>query len=78
LLKCALLHCHTQSIHIQLRSFLDPHAFLSLILRLEDTMCPRSHTCFNRIDLPVFNTYADLKLTMSIVIDMESAGFTLP
>ncbi|UIZ27835.1 hypothetical protein KXD40_004287 [Peronospora effusa] len=48
-------------------------------------MCPRAHTCFNRIDLPVYETKEDLKLYLSlasislvsniVVIQMEITGF---
>ncbi|CAI5701123.1 unnamed protein product [Peronospora effusa] len=38
-------------------------------------MCPRAHTCFNRIDLPVYETKEDLKLYLSLVIQMEITGF---
>ncbi|KAK1947179.1 E3 ubiquitin-protein ligase SMURF1 [Phytophthora citrophthora] len=30
-------------------------------------MCPRAHTCFNRIDLPVYETKEDLKSYLSLV-----------
>jgi E3 ubiquitin ligase SMURF1/2 len=30
-------------------------------------MCPRAHTCFNRIDLPVYETKADLNSYLSLV-----------
>ncbi|CAH0522314.1 unnamed protein product [Peronospora belbahrii] len=38
-------------------------------------MCPRAHTCFNRIDLPVYETKEDLKSYLSLVIQMEITGF---
>ncbi|CAI5732425.1 unnamed protein product [Peronospora farinosa] len=48
-------------------------------------MCPRAHTCFNRIDLPVYETKEDLKSYLSlasislvsniVVIQMEITGF---
>lgn len=38
-------------------------------------MCPRAHTCFNRIDLPVYETKEDLNSYLSLVIQMEITGF---
>ncbi|KUF95692.1 Golgi reassembly-stacking protein 2 [Phytophthora nicotianae] len=38
-------------------------------------MCPRAHTCFNRIDLPVYETKEDLSSYLSLVIQMEITGF---
>ncbi len=36
---------------------------------------PRAHTCFNRIDLPIYKNKADLKKFLSMAIAMESTGF---
>ncbi|TDH68611.1 hypothetical protein CCR75_000958 [Bremia lactucae] len=38
-------------------------------------MCPRAHTCFNRIDLPVYEAKEDLMSYLSLVIQMEITGF---
>eukprot|EP00300_Choanocystis_sp_HF-7_P023139 c23004_g1_i1.p1 GENE.c23004_g1_i1~~c23004_g1_i1.p1 ORF type:complete len:331 (-),score=79.70 c23004_g1_i1:16-918(-) len=38
------------------------------------TAFPRSHTCFNRIDLPLFTSQAELQRRLIIAID-ESSGF---
>lgn len=38
-------------------------------------MCPRAHTCFNRIDLPVYETKGDLNSYLTLVIQMEITGF---
>ncbi|KAI9912290.1 hypothetical protein PsorP6_008993 [Peronosclerospora sorghi] len=38
-------------------------------------MCPRAHTCFNRIDLPVYETKENLETYLSLVIQMEITGF---
>uniref|UniRef100_A0AAV1T6S6 HECT-type E3 ubiquitin transferase n=1 Tax=Peronospora matthiolae TaxID=2874970 RepID=A0AAV1T6S6_9STRA len=38
-------------------------------------MCPRAHTCFNRIDLPVYESKEDLRSYLSLVIQMEITGF---
>lgn len=37
---------------------------------------PRAHTCFNRIDLPVYKSKKELEDVMSLVINMEVTGFT--
>lgn len=37
---------------------------------------PRAHTCFNRIDLPVYKTKKELEDVLSLVINMEVTGFT--
>ena len=38
---------------------------------------PISHTCFNRIDLPVYDAKEDLEATLTDCINMEVTGFTL-
>ncbi|GAB9468591.1 Hect e3 ubiquitin ligase [Globisporangium polare] len=38
-------------------------------------MCPRAHTCFNRIDLPIYKTKEDLVTYLTLVIQMEITGF---
>lgn len=38
-------------------------------------MCPRAHTCFNRIDLPLYECKEDLQSYLSLVIQMEITGF---
>ncbi|KAG7402095.1 hypothetical protein PHYBOEH_007309 [Phytophthora boehmeriae] len=38
-------------------------------------MCPRAHTCFNRIDLPLYETKSDLNSYLTLVIQMEITGF---
>lgn len=36
---------------------------------------PRAHTCFNRIDLPIYKSKADLQKYLTMAISMESTGF---
>jgi hypothetical protein len=36
---------------------------------------PRAHTCFNRLDLPLYKTKPDLESALSYVIENHSAGF---
>ena len=39
---------------------------------------PIAHTCFNRIDLPDYKTYEQVKMALTFVIQMElDAGFTV-
>ena len=41
-----------------------------------DNGYPRSHTCFNRIDLPLYKKKGQLEEVLSVVINMEVTGFT--
>jgi len=38
---------------------------------------PRSHTCFNRIDLPMYKTKKDLREKLKLVVQIEPTGFTI-
>ncbi|KAF0719218.1 Aste57867_1197 [Aphanomyces stellatus] len=38
-------------------------------------MCPKAHTCFNRIDLPLYADLDELQNYLSLVIQMEITGF---
>lgn len=38
---------------------------------------PKSHTCFNRIDLPVYHTKELLETYLTLVINMEITGFSM-
>ncbi|GMF23250.1 unnamed protein product [Phytophthora lilii] len=38
---------------------------------------PKAHTCFNRLDLPVYRSYEELVTYLSLVINMEITGFTM-
>lgn len=42
-----------------------------------ECLYPRAHTCFNRIDLPRYGTEKDLRIALSLVIQMEVTGFTI-
>ena len=44
---------------------------------LETCVYPRSHTCFNRIDLPLYEDKADLEEKLKIAITMASTGFDI-
>ena len=43
----------------------------------ETSIFPRAHTCFNRIDLPLYNNSEELKEYLSKAIQMELTGFGL-
>lgn len=38
---------------------------------------PRSHTCFNRIDMPIYSSKADMQKYMTMAITFESTGFEI-
>lgn len=44
---------------------------------LETCVYPRSHTCFNRIDLPLYEDREDLVEKLQIAITMASTGFDI-
>lgn len=36
---------------------------------------PRAHTCFNRIDMPIYKNKAEMQKNLTMAISMESSGF---
>lgn len=38
---------------------------------------PRAHTCFNKLDLPLYESRAELEAYLSVVVNMEATGFTM-
>jgi hypothetical protein len=44
---------------------------------LADSLYPRAHTCFNKLDLPTYDSQAELEAYLSIVISTEITGFTI-
>ena len=38
---------------------------------------PKAHTCFNRIDIPMYNSREELETYLTLVINMEITGFTM-
>jgi len=38
---------------------------------------PRAHTCFNRLDLPIYQSKKELKKALLFVIENHSIGFGL-
>jgi len=44
---------------------------------LVTSLFPRSHTCFNRIDLPMYTKKQDLREKLKLAVEMEPTGFSL-
>ena len=42
-----------------------------------DNAWPRAHTCFNRIDLPLYASRDELEGYLTLVINMEITGFSM-
>lgn len=38
---------------------------------------PRAHTCFNRIDMPIYKTKAEMSKYLTLAITMEATGFDI-
>ena len=38
---------------------------------------PRAHTCFNRIDLPIYKTKHELQKYLTLAISIEATGFDI-
>ena len=43
--------------------------------KLKESVYPRAHTCFNRIELPLYKSYDELKSRTMDAIQMELTGF---
>ena len=44
-------------------------------IAVETSLFPRAHTCFNRIDLPLYTTKQMLKDKLTLAVQMEATGF---
>jgi len=44
-------------------------------IALTDAPFPRAHTCFNRIDLPMYTSAAQLTKFVNLAVQMEVTGF---
>ena len=44
---------------------------------LDQCLYPRAHTCFNRIDLPLYTSREDLQEKLKFAVMMESTGFDM-
>ena len=43
-------------------------------VRKSESMYPRAHTCFNKLDLPMYSSQAELDAYLSMVVSMEGGG----
>lgn len=82
--KARLLQYATGSSHVPVEGFraLQSHDgklchFCLKSISRDHAMYPIAHTCFNRMDIPVYETKAELATAMGTVIDMEVCGFGL-
>ena len=46
-------------------------------IELKKAKFPRAHTCFNRIDLPLYESEGDLRQCLDSAIQMECFGFSM-
>lgn len=43
-----------------------------------DSIMPRAHTCFSKLDLPIYSSKNEMQIYLSLVINLEiSGGFSL-
>ena len=40
----------------------------------QDSLYPRAHTCFNKLDLPLYDSQAELEAYLSVVVNAEISG----
>uniref|UniRef100_A0A7S3JVZ5 HECT-type E3 ubiquitin transferase n=1 Tax=Aureoumbra lagunensis TaxID=44058 RepID=A0A7S3JVZ5_9STRA len=38
---------------------------------------PRAHTCFNRLDLPIYGSKQELQTGLEVILSMDTTGFTM-
>lgn len=82
--KARLLQFATGSSHVPVEGFraMQSHdgklcRFCLKSISRDHAKYPIAHTCFNRLDIPMYETKAELATAMSTVIDMEVCGFGL-
>lgn len=46
-------------------------------VKFEDSVFPKAHTCFNRIELPLYNNKDEMKKFMMQAIALEACGFAI-
>jgi hypothetical protein len=46
-------------------------------IHLKDSVYPRAHTCFNRIDLPLYTTKQEMQFRMAQALQLEGVGFQI-
>mmetsp|Transcript_4252 Transcript_4252/g.5845 ORF Transcript_4252/g.5845 Transcript_4252/m.5845 type:complete len:552 (+) Transcript_4252:257-1912(+) len=42
-----------------------------------DSVYPRAHTCFNRLDLPLYDKQSEMEAHLSVIVNMELAAFNM-
>jgi HECT-domain (ubiquitin-transferase) len=45
--------------------------------RTRETLYPRAHTCFNKLDLPLYETKKELEDCLSVAINFAYTGFDI-
>jgi len=53
----------------------DVRKFTITSVKLKDSVFPKAHTCFNRIELPLYESKEQLKHYVTDAIHMETTGF---
>ena len=48
-----------------------------LFLELSQAVYPRAHTCFNRIDVPLYRTKEELVAAFEFVLELGDQTFTM-
>ena len=52
--------------------------FAIVPVRTAESVFPRAHTCFNRIDLPMYESESELRRRLREVLSVDpTAGFTM-
>lgn len=81
--KCKLLQFTTGSSRVPVQGFKALTSYDGRICHFTlkgvpypENEFPRSHTCFNRIDIPLYTKREELEEALSLVINMEVTGFT--
>lgn len=46
-------------------------------IKKDISLYPRSHTCFNRIDLPIYDSKKELRDKLKVAIESSATGFDI-
>lgn len=46
-------------------------------INIQESVYPRAHTCFNRIDLPMYSTKEEMRFRMMQALQLEGVGFQI-
>merc|ERR1712100_745216 len=55
----------------------DVRKFTITSVKLKDSVFPKAHTCFNRIELPLYENLEQMKHFMLDALQMELTGFAM-